>query len=61
MVYCEERLDEEKHFVSVGDFCCGADDPLNLFLTDIIEIAGLLWTAIFRATGSEKSCFMIIF
>lgn len=30
----EERLDREKHFVKVGDFQCGADDPLDIFLTD---------------------------
>lgn len=30
----EEHLDIEKHFKSVGDFCCGADDPLNIFLSD---------------------------
>lgn len=30
----EERLDREKHFVAVGDFRCGADDPLDIFLTD---------------------------
>lgn len=30
----EERLDENKHFIEVGDFNCGADDPLNNFLTD---------------------------
>lgn len=34
MHYVEERLNEEEHFICVGDFCCGADDPLNLFLTD---------------------------
>lgn len=34
MSYIEERLDEEKHFSIVGDFCCGADDPLNIFLSD---------------------------
>lgn len=30
----EERLDEEKHFLELGDFICGADDPLNTFLSD---------------------------
>lgn len=30
----EERLDEEKHFFEIGDFVCGADDPLNTFLSD---------------------------
>lgn len=30
----EERLDREKHFIEVGDFYCGADDPLNTFLSD---------------------------
>lgn len=34
MSYIEERLDEERHFSAVGDFCCGADDPLNIFLSD---------------------------
>lgn len=30
----EERLSREEHFISVGDFCCGADNPLNGFLSD---------------------------
>lgn len=30
----EEHLNIEKHFKTVGDFCCGADDPLNTFLSD---------------------------
>ena len=30
----EERLDEEKHFLELNDFICGADDPLNTFLSD---------------------------
>lgn len=30
----EERLDGEKHFFELGDFVCGADDPLNTFLSD---------------------------
>lgn len=30
----EERIDEDKHFSILGDFVCGADDPLNLFLSD---------------------------
>lgn len=34
MKYKEERLDREKHFIEVEDFVCGADDPLNTFLTD---------------------------
>ena len=34
MEYTEEKIDIEKHFRIVGDFCCGADDPLNSFLTD---------------------------
>lgn len=34
MEYSEERLDREKHFQEVGDFSCGPDDPLNLFLSD---------------------------
>ncbi len=34
MKYIEERLDREKHFNIVVDFQCGADDPLNLFLSD---------------------------
>lgn len=28
----EEKLSGEKHFRSVGDFCCGADSPLDTFL-----------------------------
>ena len=35
MAIVEERLDEDKHFIIVGDFKCGADDPLDLFLTDL--------------------------
>lgn len=30
----EERLSREKHFISAGNFCCGADNPLNDFLSD---------------------------
>lgn len=35
-MYAEEILDEESllHFQLVGNFCCGADDPLNTFLSD---------------------------
>lgn len=29
----EERLSREKHFIIVGDFCCGADSPLDNFLS----------------------------
>lgn len=34
--YIEESIDRESslHFQLVGDFCCGADDPLNTFLSD---------------------------
>jgi len=32
--YIEERLDRDKHFRMVGDFRCGPDDPLNVFLSD---------------------------
>ena len=28
----EEKLSSQKHFSSVGDFCCGADSPLDTFL-----------------------------
>ena len=31
MAIVEERLDEDKHFIIVGDFKCGADDPLDLY------------------------------
>lgn len=34
MYYIEEHLDKDKHFTIVGDFQCGPDDPLNLFLSD---------------------------
>lgn len=30
----EEHIDEEKHFRILGDFVCGADDPLDTFLSD---------------------------
>ena len=30
----EERINEEKHFVILGNFVCGADDPLDRFLSD---------------------------
>lgn len=35
-IYEEEKLnrDSQLHFKLVGDFCCGADDPLNIFLSD---------------------------
>lgn len=29
---CEERLSIVKHFHIIGDFCCGADSPLDIFL-----------------------------
>lgn len=29
----EEKLSSEKHFNRVGDFCCGADSPLDIFLS----------------------------
>lgn len=29
----EEKLSAEKHIRSVGDFCCGADSPLDTFLS----------------------------
>lgn len=34
--YKEELLNKEssEHFMLVGDFCCGADNPLNTFLSD---------------------------
>jgi len=32
-MYIEERIDRDKHFFVTADFCCGADDPLNLFLS----------------------------
>ncbi len=34
MFLVEEHLDRARHFQIVGDFCCGADDPLNVFLSD---------------------------
>lgn len=34
MIACEERLDKEKHFVTVGEFKSGADEPLDVFLSD---------------------------
>lgn len=34
MNYCEERLDKGKHFVAVCDFKSGADEPLDIFLSD---------------------------
>lgn len=30
----EERLSREAHFLKVADFCCGADNPLDGFLSD---------------------------
>lgn len=32
--WIEERISEDKHFRIIGDFICGADDPLNIFLSD---------------------------
>ena len=29
----EEKLSDKKHFRSVGEFCCGADSPLDTFLS----------------------------
>lgn len=33
MILNEEKLSSEKHFKSVGDFFCGADSPLDTFLS----------------------------
>lgn len=33
MILHEEKLSSEKHFKSVGDFFCGADSPLDTFLS----------------------------
>ena len=33
MILHEEKLSSEKHFRSVGDFYCGADSPLDTFLS----------------------------
>lgn len=35
-LYVEELIDRDSilHFTLTGDFCCGADDPLNIFLSD---------------------------
>lgn len=33
MILHEEKLSRDKHFRSVGDFCCGADSPLDTFLS----------------------------
>lgn len=33
MILHEDKLSYEKHFISVGDFCCGADSPLDTFLS----------------------------
>ena len=61
----EERLDREKHFVKVGDFQCGADDPLDIFLTDhrrnisvpVIEIARIAVDYLFQGKGLGKKLF----
>lgn len=34
MILHEDKLSYEKHFISVGDFCCGADSPLDTFLSN---------------------------
>lgn len=33
MILHEDKLSYEKYFISVGDFCCGADSPLDTFLS----------------------------
>lgn len=33
MILYEEKLSSQKHFKSVGDFSCGADSPLDTFLS----------------------------
>ena len=33
MILHEEKLSSEQHFKSVGDFFCGADSPLDTFLS----------------------------
>lgn len=32
-MYTEERINKDEHFIITGNFCCGADDPLNLFIS----------------------------
>jgi len=33
MTFHEEKLSSERHFMSVGDFSCGPDSPLDIFLS----------------------------
>lgn len=54
-IFYEERLSEEKHFKCVGDFCCGADSPLDTFLnSEAFEYDRQRYGNTYVLTASEK-------
>lgn len=51
----EEKLSAEKHIRSVGDFCCGADSPLDTFLnTDAFKYNDQRYGLTYILTASEE-------
>ena len=54
MLY-EEKLSSKKHFRSVGDFCCGADSPLDTFLSgQAFKYDGQRYGITYILTASEE-------
>lgn len=54
MLY-EEKLSSEKHFRSVGNFCCGADSPLDTFLSgQAFKYDGRRYGITYVLTASEE-------
>lgn len=54
MLY-EEKLSSKKHLRSVGDFCCGADSPLDTFLCgQAFKYDGQRYGITYILTASEE-------
>lgn len=53
----EEKLSSEKHFRCVGDFCCGADSPLDTFLSSqAFKYDEQRYGITYVVTESEEAC-----
>lgn len=62
--YREEFLDKEslEHFMLVGDFCCGADNPLNTFLSDdAFDYSEEKQGHTYILTDNEKTCILAFY
>ena len=56
MILHEEKLSKDKHFKIVGDFFCGADSPLDTFLScDAFKYDEQRYGITYVLTASEKS------